>query len=303
MTAVSALLLALITGWMVPAARLAMAAFLGPWLVALVYQTADIGLGYAVSPPQTVTQFPRVIGYVVVTAAILALGLILSALIGERRSRVVPVAGRQTAREMVKRAAMAGTVVVAALIVLDIADHAVLVWPESTAHHTTNPILAANALATALCPFSAPGRNAILHAFTEPEMRELRPDWDAMTARAVPHLRSIVGADTGDPRLVELVGELSLRSERFRTLWARQDVKQRTTGTSLFNHPQVGPLELNYERLLIAGSGMQALVTYHAQPGSDSEERLRLLASITTTGSDAPVRPRPARPHTPTPDH
>jgi hypothetical protein len=96
MTAVSALLLALITGWMVPAARLAMAAFLGPWLVALIYQTADIGLGYAVSPPQTVTQFPRVIGYVVVNAVILALGLILSALIGERRSRVVPDAGRQT---------------------------------------------------------------------------------------------------------------------------------------------------------------------------------------------------------------
>ena len=52
---------------------------------------------------------------------------------------------------------------------------------------------------------------------------------------------------------------------------------------------------------------MQALVTYHAQPGSDSEERLRLLASIiiTTTapGPDTPVRPRPARPHTPTPDH
>jgi hypothetical protein len=56
MTAVSALLLALIAGWMVPAPRLAMAAFLGPWLVALIYQTADIGLGYAVSPPQTVTQ-------------------------------------------------------------------------------------------------------------------------------------------------------------------------------------------------------------------------------------------------------
>ena len=138
MTAVSALLLALITGWLVPAPRLAMAAFIGPWLVALIYQTADIGLGYAVSPPQTVTQFPRVIGYVVVTALILALGLALAALIGERRSRVVPDA-RRTAREMVKRATLAGTVVVAALIVLDIADHAVLVWPESTAHHTTNP--------------------------------------------------------------------------------------------------------------------------------------------------------------------
>ena len=162
-------------------------------------------------------------------------------------------------------------------------------------------ILAANTLATALCPFLTPGRNAILDAFTEPEMRELRPDWDAMTARVVPHLRSITGADTGDPRLVELVGELSLRSERFRTLWARQDVKHKTTGTSLFNHPQVGPLELNYEKMLIPGSDMQALITYHAQPGSDSEERLRLLATITTTGPGTPVRPRPARPHTPRP--
>ena len=60
MTAMSALLLALIAGWLVPAPRLAMAAFLGPWLVALIYQTADIGLGYAVSPPQTVTQFSSV---------------------------------------------------------------------------------------------------------------------------------------------------------------------------------------------------------------------------------------------------
>lgn len=139
MTAVSALLLALIAGWMVPAPRLAMAAFLGPWLVALIYQTVDIGLGKAVSPPQTVTQFPRVIGYVVVTAVILALGLILTALIGDRRSRVVPVGARRTTREMVGRATLAGTVVVAALIVLDIVDHAVLVWPESTAHHTVNP--------------------------------------------------------------------------------------------------------------------------------------------------------------------
>src|SRR5580700_2691099 len=112
MTAISAILLALITGWLVPVPRLAMAAFLGPWLVALIYQTADIGLGYAVSPPQTVTQFPRVIGYVVVTAVILSLGLTLTALISERRSRAVPAPGRPAAREMAKRATLAGTVVV-----------------------------------------------------------------------------------------------------------------------------------------------------------------------------------------------
>jgi transcriptional regulator with XRE-family HTH domain len=171
-------------------------------------------------------------------------------------------------------------------------------WPLNPAyvHGKYMDILAANNLATALCPFITPGRNAILDAFTEPEMRELRPDWDTMTARAVPHLRSIAGADTGNPRLVELVGDLSLRSERFRTLWARQDVKHKTTGTSLFNQPQVGLLELNYERLLIPGSAMQALVTYHAQPGSESEEHLRLLACISAPGAvPGPLAPTRAR--------
>jgi transcriptional regulator with XRE-family HTH domain len=166
-------------------------------------------------------------------------------------------------------------------------------WPLTPAyvHGKYMDILVANPLATALCHFSVPGRNAILDAFTEPEMRELRPDWDTMTSRVVPHLRSIVGPDTDDPRLVELVGELSLRSERFRTLWARQDVKHKSTGTSLFNHPQVGPLELNYEKLLIPGSDLQALVTYHAPPGSDSEERLRLLGSIITAATTTDLDP------------
>jgi transcriptional regulator with XRE-family HTH domain len=174
------------------------------------------------------------------------------------------------------------------------------IWPLTPAyvHGTYMDILAANTLATALSPFNTPGRNAILDAFTEPEMRALHRDWDAMTARIVPYLRSISGPDIDDPRLVELVGELSLRSERFRTLWARQDVKHKTTGTSLFNHPQVGPLELNYEKLLIPGSDMQTLITYHARPGSDSEERLRLLASITTPDPGTPRghdHPAPAR--------
>jgi hypothetical protein len=113
-------------------------------------------------------------------------------------------------------------------------------------------------------------------------MRELHQNWDAMTARVVPYMRSVVGADIDDLRLVEIIGELSLRSERFRTLWARQDVKYKTTGNSLFNHPQVGPLELHYEKLLVPGTDMQTLITYHAQPGSDSEQRLRLLTSIDT---------------------
>ncbi|MFJ9732697.1 helix-turn-helix domain-containing protein [Streptomyces sp. NPDC101171] len=154
-------------------------------------------------------------------------------------------------------------------------------------HGTYMDVLAANALAVALSPFNAPGHNSILSAFLEPEARELHPDWEEMTARIVPYLRSVAGADVDDPRLVEIVGELSLRSERFRSLWGRQDVRHKSSGTSLFQHPQVGPLELRYEKLLVPGTHRQTLVTYHAQPGSTSEERLRLLAGM-TAGNRAP---------------
>jgi len=75
-------------------------------------------------------------------------------------------------------------------------------WPITSAyvHGKYMDVLAANNLATALCPFITPGRNAILDAFTGPEMSELRPDWDVMTARAVPHLRSIAAGPGHLPR-------------------------------------------------------------------------------------------------------
>lgn len=94
-------------------------------------------------------------------------------------------------------------------------------------------------------------------------------------------------------RALSRSSESSLRSERFRTLWARQDVKHKTTGTSLLRHPEAGPLELRYEKLLVPGTGGQTLVTYHAQPGSASEERLRLLAGMHAPTTSA-VRGRPA---------
>lgn len=158
-------------------------------------------------------------------------------------------------------------------------------WPLTPAyiHGKYTDVLAANALALALSPFNSPGCNAMIAAFLEPELRELHRDWEAMTARIVPYLRSVVGPDTDDPRLIEIVGELSLRSERFRALWARQDVKHKSTGLSVLEHPEVGLLELHYEKLLIPGTDGQTLVTYHAKPGTDSEERLRLLAAMTTT--------------------
>ena len=143
----------------------------------------------------------------------------------------------------------------------------------------TMTVLAANPLAIALSPFFAPGVNTLRAAFLEPGMRSFYRDWDGMTAKVVPYLRSVLGSEADDPRLVTLIGELSLHSDRFRTLWARHDVRQKSSGLTELLHPQVGPLDLRYEKLVLPESD-QVLITYHADPGSASEERLRLLGTL-----------------------
>ena len=87
-----------------------------------------------------------------------------------------------------------------------------------------------------------------------------------------------VSAD--DPRFVQLVGELSLASARFRQLWARHDVQALEGRPIALAHPQVGDLTLHREKLAIGGTDGQLLVIYHAEPGSSSADKLALLASL-----------------------
>jgi hypothetical protein len=143
-------------------------------------------------------------------------------------------------------------------------------------------VLAANALALALAPFLAVGTNLVRATFLDPRLRDMYPDWETITERAVGQLRALVGSDVDDDRLNELVGELSVRSERFRQLWGRHDVRPRRSGKLPLpiDHPQVGPLELSFEKLPIPDTDRQTLVIYHAEPGTPSAQALTLLATI-----------------------
>lgn len=144
-------------------------------------------------------------------------------------------------------------------------------------------VLAANALAGALSPNLVPGRNVLLSLFLDPSDRELHQDWDRATASVAGGLRARAGKDPTDPRMVALVGELSLGSDRFRTLWARAEVGHRTDGTSHMRHPQIGELFLRREKMDIVGTDGLQLVIYHAEPGSESAQALALLGSLTAT--------------------
>lgn len=154
-------------------------------------------------------------------------------------------------------------------------------WPLTPAY-AQGPggrVVAANRLAMALCPFFAPGHNPLRAAFLEPEMRSLYPQWDDMTAKAVSGLRAMLSLDDAEPELLETIGELTVASERFRTLWAKREVRRRATGDTRFDHPLVGTLDLRYEKLL-RPEARQLLVVYHADPGSPGAERLQLLAGL-----------------------
>jgi transcriptional regulator with XRE-family HTH domain len=158
-------------------------------------------------------------------------------------------------------------------------------WGETPAYVQGRymDVLAVNPLATALAPFCVVGENLVRAAFLDPRVRDMYEDWERATETTVAGLRALVGPDVDDPRLNELVGELSVRSERFRQLWARHDVRPKRSGTTRLEHPVVGPLELSYEKLLIPDADRQTLVVYHAEPGSPSAQAIALLA-LTRTG-------------------
>ena len=140
-------------------------------------------------------------------------------------------------------------------------------------------VLAVNALAATLFPYMVKGENLVRAAFLDPRVRDMYRDWEHVTETTVAALRALVGPDVDEPRLNELVGELSVRSERFRHLWARHDARPKRSGTTRIDHPVVGPLELSYQKLPIPDTDRQALGVYHAALGSASAQALTLLAT------------------------
>jgi transcriptional regulator with XRE-family HTH domain len=157
-------------------------------------------------------------------------------------------------------------------------------------------IVAANPLGRALhAPlFDVPGRpaNFARFQFLDPRAHGFYPDWEGAANVTVALLRAEAGRYPNDAQLRELVGELSTVSEEFRTRWAAHNVRIHHNGAKSFRHPVVGPLDLGYYTLELpteAHRGLR-LTIYTAEPGTPSEDALRLLASWAAT-TDPAVTP------------
>jgi hypothetical protein len=114
MTPIAGFVIAILAGLLVTNGRRAASVVLVPWLVVLAYQSWYIAAGRAISPPNTVTQFPSAIGYWLVQVIILAPALGIAAQLGASGNRRNPLSATVLAR----RAWMATTLGVAASFVI-----------------------------------------------------------------------------------------------------------------------------------------------------------------------------------------
>jgi transcriptional regulator with XRE-family HTH domain len=148
-------------------------------------------------------------------------------------------------------------------------------------------ILAANELGRALYSqhLDSPAQpaNTARFVFLDPRSETFYPEWERVAHDVVAILRAEAGRDPHDRDLGDLVGELSLRSETFRVLWAAHNVRTHSTGTKHLYHPVVGELHLSFEALDVVADPGLIMFLYTAEPGSTSEQALNLLASWAAT--------------------
>lgn len=156
-------------------------------------------------------------------------------------------------------------------------------------------VLAANDLARALyadlmAETVQPPNNSRF-TFLNPKARELYPDWERAADDIVAILRSAAGRNPYDKDLTDLIGELSTRSEEFRTRWARHDVRYHRTGRKRLHHPVVGDLDLAFEAFELPGEPGLRINVYTADPGTPSDDALKVLASWAATQRAAEESP------------
>ena len=160
-------------------------------------------------------------------------------------------------------------------------------------------ILAANPLCQALYGGALDRQrlplNLARYLFLDPHSRGFYLDWDGVADDLVGTLRAQAGRDPRDRELSDLIGELSTRSDEFVARWARQNVRLHRTARKTLHNRVVGDIELTGNALEMPGDDL-VLIAYTADPGSQAEDQLRLLASWAATHHPTAVQSDPAQP-------
>lgn len=155
-------------------------------------------------------------------------------------------------------------------------------WPDTVAfvHDSDLTVIAATALARALHPAFQVGANLLRYLFLDEASHSIHRDWPAVARQAVANLHSTTDSRSSNVSTTRLIGELSLKSEPFRRLWASGHRYVRRSGTLRLDLPLLGTIELHYEQLAVDNSSGQQLLIFQPEPHTASEHALRFLTSM-----------------------
>lgn len=105
--------------------------------------------------------------------------------------------------------------------------------------------------------------------FLDAHTRDLYADWPAKARATVGALRLASGQYPDDPALASLVGELTVKSAEFASMWADHRVKTSDVAVYGMRHPLVGAMDVTQQ-------------TLHTEPGQH--------VVLATTEADSPSR-------------
>jgi transcriptional regulator with XRE-family HTH domain len=160
-------------------------------------------------------------------------------------------------------------------------------WPDTPAivlGHAYD-VLAGNPLAYALFDGFKQGPNLLMKIFLDPDARSFYPDWEEVARYTVAGFRLLQGRTPSDPRILEVIAELSRRSPEFVELWETHEARGKRLESKRFHHPEVGDLTLRINAFDVRSAPGQELIVYHAEPGSRSAEALALLGTLSATSA------------------
>lgn len=154
-----------------------------------------------------------------------------------------------------------------------------------------------HALLTPHLPFGAPEDperrpNMSRLLFLDPYVQRVHRNLHAAARVNVGYLRLVSGRHPDDARLAELIGDLTMTSDLFTSLWTAREVRECTHGVRDLDHAIAGPLTLTYQVWSQPDRPDHRIEVYTAEPDSDSDRALARLAEVTRT-APADHRARP----------
>ena len=129
--------------------------------------------------------------------------------------------------------------------------------------------------------FAGEARSLGYRWFTDPSARDryAPSEHEHLSRMFASGLRELAARRGPGSRAARIADDLLGRSAEFRRIWERHEVGVRPDEVKRFVHPEVGLLELHCQRL-VDPDRSHSLLVYTATPGSESHERLRLLAVL-----------------------